>query len=571
MKLVLDFYKEELDVKKIGEEYEEILEKIVKSEDDDYSKMLDENSKIYNIFALSEIRENILNWYEFKDNSSILELNANYGEITGLLCNKANKVVSIESSKKCAELIKQRYSKKENLELYAGRFENINLNEKFDYIIIIDIVENLEKAIEYAKEHLKEDGIILLAVNNKFGIKSWSTSIEEFKITHNSNNAISREKLNKLLEGLNYRYYYPLPDFKLPNIIYTENYLPEVFNLHRDITYKEGRVNFKEVDAYREIINNNSKDFEKFANSFLIEISRNTIEENQIRFVSFSNMRKDEYRIKTIVKEKEVYKTAVNSKADGHIENVKKNIDILNNQNINILDTYNEKEIISKYTDSDTFENQLEKIYLKDGKLAFIEKIKEYEDFLKNKLEVIDNIENNIFTKYQIDVEKEKLEKMTFIKHGLWDLIFQNCFIIEGDYYFYDQEWYEENIPVEYIIYRAIRYSNITKKCMTDDEIFDNLGIKDFTGDFLKIDDKLQEKTRKQLMWNIHSKDDLIKDKYNKIELERDELKSKLEQKEHEVEVLINEKLQRDGIIEYMENSFSWKITKPIRKIRKML
>ena len=48
-----------------------------------------------NIFALSDIRENILNWYDFRKDANILELNANYGEITGLLCNRALRVVAI--------------------------------------------------------------------------------------------------------------------------------------------------------------------------------------------------------------------------------------------------------------------------------------------------------------------------------------------------------------------------------------------------------------------------------------------------------------------------------------------
>lgn len=156
MKLNLNNYKEEYDHKKISEEYEEVLEKVESCEDNEFSKTLGNHAKIKNILALSDIRENILNWYEFKKDSSILELNANYGELTGLLCRKAKKVVSIESSKKYAYIIEKRHKEKENLELIVGNFEKIELQEKFDYIVIIGLEEKIEQCITYAEKYLKK-------------------------------------------------------------------------------------------------------------------------------------------------------------------------------------------------------------------------------------------------------------------------------------------------------------------------------------------------------------------------------------------------------------------------------
>ena len=100
MKLNLEYYKEECDNKKIPEEYEEVLEKVENCETSNFSKTLGNKAKIKNILALSDIRENILNWYNFEKEASILELNAHYGEITGLLCKEAQRVVSIEENRK---------------------------------------------------------------------------------------------------------------------------------------------------------------------------------------------------------------------------------------------------------------------------------------------------------------------------------------------------------------------------------------------------------------------------------------------------------------------------------------
>lgn len=571
MKVNLDYYKELEDVKQIGEEYEEVLQRVDNCTGEDFSKTLDSKARIKNVIALSDVRENILNWYDFKKECTILELNANYGEITGLLCKNAKKVVSIESSKKYADIIEKRHKNKENLELIVGNYENIELQEKFDYIVIIGMVENLKQAIEYSKKYLKEDGTILLAVNNRFGVKAWITMNEDINIINNQKQAISREQLENIMQGMNYKYYYPLPDYKLSNIIYTDNSMPTTANIYRDLTYKDENVNFKEVDTYYQIISNNKEDFKKFANSFLLEISNKEIKENDIKFIAFSNIRKDEYRIKTIVKNKQVEKTAVNEKSTKHIEKVKNNIETLEKLGIKTLDTYEDGKIISKYVEAETLEDKLIKTCKEQGIEEFIKQIEEYREFLKEKLEVTEEIEKNIFTKYKVECEEETLNKLTFVKNGLWDLIFQNCFIIDNEWYFYDQEWKEENIPVEYILYRAILYFHESKKYISDNEVFEKINISEFIPIFNELDNKIQEKIRKQLVWNLHAKEELEKDKYAKARKELKQKELEIETLRKEIEGLIRDNAQTHNELTIVKNSLSWKITEPLRKIRRKI
>lgn len=571
MKVNLDYYKELEDVKQISEEYEEVLQRVENCAGEDFSKTLDSKARIKNVIALSDVRENILNWYDFKKDCTILELNANYGEITGLLCKNAKKVVSIESSKKYADIIEKRHKNKENLELIVGNYENIELQEKFDYIVIIGMVENLKQAIEYSKKYLKEDGTILLAVNNRFGVKAWITMNENANVINNQKQAISREQLENILQGMNYKYYYPLPDYKLPNIIYADNSMPTTANIYRDLTYKDENVNFKEVDTYYQIISNNKEDFKKFANSFLLEISNKEIKENDIKFIAFSNIRKDEYRIKTIVKDKQVEKTSVNEKSTKHIEKVKNNIKTLKKLEIKTLDTYEDGKIISKYVEAETLEDKLIKTCKEQGIEEFIKQIEEYREFLKEKLEVTEEVEKNIFTKYKVDCKEEILNKLTFIKYGLWDLIFQNCFIIDNEWYFYDQEWQEENVPVEYILYRAILYFYESKKYISDEDVFEKLNILEFIPIFRELDNKIQEKIRKPLVWNLHAKEELEKNKYAKARKELKQKELEIETLRKEIEGLIRDNAQTHNELAVVKNSLSWRITKPLRKIRSKL
>ena len=559
MKLNLDYYKEELDIKTMPEEYEEVLEK-VSSVDCDFSKTLDMKSKIKNILALSDIRENVLNWYDFKEDSSILELNANYGEITGLLCSRAKKVVSIEESIKFSKIIEKRHKNKENLEVIVGNIDNIKLNDKFDYIVIVGIVDSLQNYISYAKKYIKNDGKILIAVNNKFGVKSWISLKKENKVTDNDKTAISKNKLNNILDGLNYRTYYPLPDYKMPNIIYTEKCIPGLENIDRDLTYKDEEVNFKEVDSFKEIIKDDPNKFYDFANSFIVEASLKELEDNDIKFITFSNIRKDEYRIKTVVREKNVYKTYVNNKAKEHIEQVKRNIDILNNIGIKILDNYDDEHIISKYCTNITLDKVLIEEYKNNGIDGYINKIKEYENFLKDKLQLEEVNKNNIFDKYKI-LYNDVIQKLNFVKYGFWDLIFQNCFVINDEYYFYDQEWIEEDVPVEYIVYRAIKYFNEMKNYVSDTEIFEKLDYMEYIDIFDELDNKIQEKIREPLFWKIHTKEELVKRK-------TEELKNELDNYKKECDNLRTLYIQKASEVEILKNSFSWKVTKPLRKIR---
>ena len=213
-----------------------------------------------------------------------------------------------------------------------------------------------------------------------------------------------------------------------------------------------------------------------------------------------------------------------------------------------------------------------------------VQLIRNFFDEIKRRLST-GVIEKNIFEKYEISYQSHEIEKLTFTKYGFWDLIFQNAFYIDNKFFFYDQEWKDEGVPIEYIFYRSIQYTRDLQKYLDINKIWKKYGIKEEQLKlFHKLDDKLQEKTRDDCIWKWHSESSkTVQVLFDKIE----ELKKDKEKISEDCAKLLNEKdariafleknmeetvellHQKENEITQMVNSTSWKITKPLRKLRK--
>ena len=288
--LNLKYYKGE-DLYSDGDIEDEILEiyKLKK----DITEVLMQSNDWPILYHLSNIRENILDWYEFKPNANVLEIGSGCGAITGLLCRKASSVVAIELSKKRSEINKIRNEKCNNLEIYVGNFEDIKIEEKFDYVTLIGVFEYsicyindenpFHTMLEKAKEYLKQDGRLIIAIENKYGLKYWAGATEDHTgktfdgIGQYKNvdrvrtfSKIEIERMLKEAGFVNNEFYYPIPDYKLPSVVYSEKYLPSVGDLRNiSIPYDRDRYQlFDESIVFDALCRDNK--FEEFANSFLI-------------------------------------------------------------------------------------------------------------------------------------------------------------------------------------------------------------------------------------------------------------------------------------------------------------
>ena len=562
-----------------------IIEYINKYEKKEFDKIIEEDGRLEIILALSKLRENIVSWYPFKKQCKILEIGGGFGEITGILCDNASRVVTLEESKIKAETMAKRHKDRNNLEIIVGNLENIKLEEKFDYIVIMGIKNNniISKAIEL----LNNEGIILTAFDNKFGVNQLAT------IKANGENLINKKELQTLASfekhlenlGLDRKTYFVLTDYKLTNVIFSEKFEMTQENMSRNITYYEPNdiKIFNQNDIYRKILEEKNIDILKnFSNSFFIEIFKENYIENGIKFVSFSNMRKKQYRIKTIIYDKQVIKSNMITKSREHIELIKSNIDYMNKYGIKTLDTYDKDEIKNEFQEEETLDNVIiEK--MKQGKLQEgIELIIKFKEMLMSKIKISSAIENNAFDKYGIPYTKEDIEKMHFAEKGLLDLIFQNCFYINNEFYFYDQEWMEERLPIEFIIYRSIIYFNGIREFFTNEELLEKVGISNKQADLFKIlDDKIQEKIRNNIMWNLTRAGTSIKDTHiqmltlqhqvNLLNLEINKIKEENQNIKNESEKIKKENQEIKEELEQIKQKENEKSNQKISKIMEFI
>ncbi len=238
----------------------------------------------------------LLAWYPFKSNSEILEIGAGVGAITGVLCKKASKVVAVEKKKKRAQILQARYRDVSNLQVVHDHYMNLPYRKKFDYIVVHDIFGYVKKYIKTDKPYerffnqlfsmLKEDGVILLAVENRLGMKYFSGAIENYsnKFFVGLDNfdgydviyTPTREELKDLLERcgkFSYRFYYPFPDNIFPTEIFTDNSLE--YLLYGGKSEETGWDRF-ELFNEREIFETLQRDgiLQNFVNAFLLEIGQ---------------------------------------------------------------------------------------------------------------------------------------------------------------------------------------------------------------------------------------------------------------------------------------------------------
>lgn len=245
--------------------YDELLD-IVRNESDLEEFLTHENKWEY-LYNLSRIRWNILEWYEFDSKARLLEIGSQCGALTGFFCERVREVIALEEDDRKNRVNEARNGVKSNLKILktdSYLTDVIGLkDELFDYITVIGDV-SFEK-IEFAKNHLAKEGILIIVNDNKYGVRNWSSD--------GIPDVIDRDKIEFSLNNTGFKIeevYYPVPDYVLPLEIYSGENIPgKGFFNSNSPAYKDDRVVFMNEVKLMDELNSDNK-LESFVNSYIL-------------------------------------------------------------------------------------------------------------------------------------------------------------------------------------------------------------------------------------------------------------------------------------------------------------
>lgn len=331
-----------------GEVEDELLDIVKNYSRTEYPKIIEERKSWPVLYHLSPLRENIVDWIPVEKSAKVLEVGSGCGAITGALSRKAASVTCVDLSRKRSTINAYRHSDCENVSIHVGNFRDIEpgLPEDYDYIFLIGVFEYARgymegdepyrNFLEILRKHLKKGGRIVIAVENRLGMKYFAGCREDHLGTYFSGienypdgggvRTFTRKGLEKIFSSCGiekYSFYYPYPDYKFMTMIYSDAYLPgkgELCNNIRNFD-RDRMLLFDEKSAFDGAVEDGL--FPVFSNSYCVVIG----EGFDRKYVRYSNDRSREFQIKTEICRDDAGKISVRKlpaceEAGDHIRNI---------------------------------------------------------------------------------------------------------------------------------------------------------------------------------------------------------------------------------------------------------
>lgn len=406
---------------------------------------------------IEDIQRGLLNWYPFKANADILYVSDKEDCLCDMLKEQGHKV-----------LVKtyQEINKAEFFFEKAGFFSYVIVNQ------ILEIVEEPVEELEIWKRLLRDDGKILLGADNRLGIRYFCGDRDPYTersfdgIENYCNLTIADKKYikgrnysKKEIEGMlqdagiqNYKFYSVLPNLDFPQLIYSENYLPKENMAIRyfPMYHYPDSVFLDEARLYDTLIQNGM--FHTMANGYLIECAKDGNNSN-VDHVTLSTDRGEEDALATIIySDGIVEKKALHEAGKEKLFQMVENQDDLQKHGIRmVIGKMENGSYVMPYVDAEIALNYITNWIYKDVN-RFIEEVDCFRNLILQSSE-------------HLEISQE--EGMgTILKRGYFDLVPLNCFFVDGEYVFYDQEFYIENYPANVIIYRMLNIVYTNRKEM---------------------------------------------------------------------------------------------------------
>ncbi len=224
-------------------------------------------------YHLSSLRSNLLKNINFVENSKILELGCGCGAITRFLAEQGHQVTAVEGSLNRAEIARTRNRDLANVEVITHNFNTLKLPQRnYHAVLFVGVLEYAKrfsdqkeitseqtviKLLNKASEALNDKGCIIIAIENRTGLKYQHGALEDHLATPDVGindykdyeftgiKTYDYSQWRELLSQCNlmHKFYYPFPDYKLPNLIINrefdcpdKNYLSTQINSYDPIS-----------------------------------------------------------------------------------------------------------------------------------------------------------------------------------------------------------------------------------------------------------------------------------------------------------------------------------------------
>lgn len=313
----------------------------------EYPSIIESKSSWPILYHLSPLRANIVDWLPIDKTAKVLEVGSGCGAITETLSRKAGEVVCVELSARRSHINAYRNQDSDNITIHVGNFSDIepSLPADFDYVCLIGAFEYgqsyiatqtpYEDFLKIMLRHVKEGGRLVIAIENRFGLKYFAGCKEDHLGTYfsglegypegGSTRTFTRAGLQKILAACGvteYSFYYPYPDYKFPTAIYSDKRLPHAGELTDNIRNfdRDRMVLFNEKYVFDTVIKDGM--FPEFSNSYLVVIGK----EPDISYVKYSNDRREDYAIRTQMQDgpegRVIRKIPLTKQAGDHIRRI---------------------------------------------------------------------------------------------------------------------------------------------------------------------------------------------------------------------------------------------------------
>ncbi len=309
------------------------------------------------LYHMSHIRENVTDAVTISKDEDVLEIGSGCGAVTGSLARRAHSVTCIDLSRKRSLVNAYRHRDLDNVEILVGNFRDIEegISRKFDCITLIGVFEYgaayiggkdpYGEFLRRIRRHLKPDGRLIIAIENRLGLKYWAGAREDHTGGYfdgledypgqDDIHTFSRPELEEILSLNGFpksHFYYPYPDYKLPTVIYSDDYLPRTGSLNTNIWNfdRDRLILFDETKVFNSLIRSGL--FSQFSNSFLViagsgEDAGNRTQSGRAVYIKFSNDRSRRFSVNTQIRKEadgtlSVVKEASFDEGWSHISNM---------------------------------------------------------------------------------------------------------------------------------------------------------------------------------------------------------------------------------------------------------